>query len=422
MRKRLPRDCHLLFALLLGFIGLGRAQSIPPATSTTAYRNGFWFDGSRFVPRTAYVVGQTLSFRTPKRVNATIDLHGGYVVPPFGEAHNHNVEPLADVPKLIATYLEHGIFYVKNPNNLPRDRSALTSLLNKPDSIDVTFANGGWTSSRGHPTEIAKRLLDSHRWTEDDGESGFYWTADTPAEVEKKWPQFLEQKPEFVKVYLLFSEDSKRQSEPERYFAWKGVTPEVLRAIADRAHSARLRVSAHIESAHDFHEALVAGVDEINHMPGFRIAGDVDSHAIGEFELSDADAELAHRLGTIVVTTLVGATKLDDTRRAEQDALNARNLRRLLAHHVSIALGSDSYRQDTLPEALYLASLHAFDNTTVLKMWTEMTAATIYPSRRIGQLREGYEASFLVLAGNPLEDFSNVTRITRRVKQGHALP
>jgi hypothetical protein len=35
---------------------------------------------------------------------------------------------------------------------------------------------------------------------------------------------------------------------------------------------------------------------------------------------------------------------------------------------------------------------------------------------------EGYEASFLVLAGDPLEDFGNVTRITRRVKQGKRLP
>ena len=58
----------------------------------------------------------------------------------------------------------------------------------------------------------------------------------------------------------------------------------------------------------------------------------------------------------------------------------------------------------------------------LLKMWTETTAAAIFPCRRIGRFREGYEASFLVLAGNPLEDFANVTHITRRVKQGRTLP
>jgi imidazolonepropionase-like amidohydrolase len=34
---------------------------------------------------------------------------------------------------------------------------------------------------------------------------------------------------------------------------------------------------------------------------------------------------------------------------------------------------------------------------------------------------DGYEASFLVLAGNPLKDFANTQRIVRRVKQGRTL-
>ncbi len=410
-----------ILALFL-MAGLSVAENSRTGTTTTAYVNGYWFDGSHFSRRSAYVVGETLSFRRPKQVDATVDLHGGYVVPPFGEAHNHNVEPLNNVPKLMATYLEHGIFYVKNPNNLPRDRATVAPLLNRPDSIEVIFANGGWTSSGGHPAEIAKRLLDRHLWTERDGEGGFYWTADSPADVERKWAAYLEQKPQFVKTYLLFSEDGHRQAEPEKYFGWKGLTLEVLRAVVEHAHRAQLRVTTHIETAHDFHVALLAGVDEINHMPGFRTAGDVDAHPISDFELSDADADLAHRRGVVVVTTLAGATQLDAARRVEQDALNRRNLRRLLDHHVLVAIGSDSYRQDTVPEALYLNSLHVVDAGTLLKMWTETTAAAIYPVRRLGRLREGYEASFLVLAGDPLVDFANVTRIVQRVKLGHALP
>lgn len=408
--------------IVVSLLLLGLSTGASPAATTTAYINGYWFDGSHFSRRTAYVIGEALSFHRPKRVDTTVDLQGSYVVPPFGEAHNHNVESLNDVPKLIATYLAHGIFYVKNPNNLPRDRATIAPQLNRPDSIDIVFSNGGWTSSGGHPIEIAKRLLDRHLWAESDGEGGFYWTAATRADVERKWAAYLEQGPQFVKAYLLFSDDAHRQAAPERYFGWKGLTPEALRAIVEFAHRAQLRVSAHIETAHDFHEALLAGIDEINHMPGFRMMADVDPHAASEFELSEADAELAHRRNVVVVTTLLGATQLGGRRRAEQDALNTRNLRRLLAHHVAVALGSDSYRQDTLPEAQYLASLHAVANAMLLKMWTETTAAAIFPCRRIGRFREGYEASFLVLAGNPLEDFANVTHITRRVKQGRTLP
>jgi imidazolonepropionase-like amidohydrolase len=39
----------------------------------------------------------------------------------------------------------------------------------------------------------------------------------------------------------------------------------------------------------------------------------------------------------------------------------------------------------------------------------------------IGHLKEGFEASFLVLSGDPLQDFSNLQKIELRVKQGELL-
>lgn len=72
-------------------------------------------------------------------------------------------------------------------------------------------------------------------------------------------------------------------------------------------------------------------------------------------------------------------------------------------------------------EAMNLWSLKIFDNLTLLKMWCETTPATIFLDRRIGHLEEGYEASFLVLAKNPLEQFDHVKAITMRFKQGHVL-
>jgi imidazolonepropionase-like amidohydrolase len=54
----------------------------------------------------------------------------------------------------------------------------------------------------------------------------------------------------------------------------------------------------------------------------------------------------------------------------------------------------------------------------LLKMWTVTAAQTIFPRRKIGHLREGYEASFIVLRGNPLENFERVKDIQLRFKQG----
>ena len=99
----------------------------------------------------------------------------------------------------------------------------------------------------------------------------------------------------------------------------------------------------------------------------------------------------------------------------------AHNLRLLGKHGVRIAVGSDSYRQTSLSEILNLEKLKVFDNKTLLKMWCETTPAAIFPSRKIGRLRDRYEASLLALEGDPLQDFLNVTRISTRIKQGTVL-
>ena len=71
-----------------------------------------------------------------------------------------------------------------------------------------------------------------------------------------------------------------RSKDDAKYFGWKGLDPSLLKVIVQKAHAAGLRVSTHVESATDFHNALMAGVDEINHTPGFRVSGDVATHAL----------------------------------------------------------------------------------------------------------------------------------------------
>ena len=133
---------------------------------------------------------------------------------------------------------------------------------------------------------------------------------------------------------------------------------------------------------------------------------------------------LAQRV--VVVTTLVGAISRifapqEGDRTEEIRATLTHNLELLHKHGVLLAMGSDSYSHTAQAEALALKQLGVFDTLTLLKMWCETTPAAILPNRKLGALREGYEASFLVLPGNPLDDFSHVTRIEARVKQGVVL-
>ncbi len=55
-------------------------------------------------------------------------------------------------------------------------------------------------------------------------------------------------------------------------------------------------------------------------------------------------------------------------------------------------------------------------------MWCENSAMTTFPNRKIGLLKEGYEASFLVMDSNPLIDIRDINKkIILKVKQGMIL-
>lgn len=412
----------------------GVSAAANPATTTRAIRsehtlaltNGHWLLNGRFVDGTRYVVDGTLQDHLAGRPDSTADLGGGYVVPPFGEAHNHNIEASRRLDALIARYLRDGVFYVENPNVLPRSRTAIAGKVNVPTSVDVIFANGGLTARNGHPIEIVGRNVARGIWTDADGEGAFYWTIDDARDLDRQWPAIVAQRPDFIKVYLLYSEDYERRRVDTTYFGWRGLNPALLPDIVTRAHAAGLRVAAHIESAADFRTAVAAGVDQVAHMPGFR--GDEQVHLpdAAPYLLTDDDARAAARRGVVVVTTLGGAGSLDPagpdslTRRA-LDALHRRNLQTLRRAGARLALGSDSYGDDSKAEVRYLHALGVFSDTELVQLWSHDTPRAIFPTRAIGRLDAGDEASFLVLACDPLTRFACTDDIRLRMKDGRLL-
>ena len=131
------------------------------------------------------------------------------MVPPFGEAHNHNVAYSDQFSELSAKYLGRGIYYVKVPNNFIEGREKLIAfgLINKDTTIDAVFANGGITSYKGHPYFIVQRNIARGSITEKGGEGDFYHTVMSLDELKSKWPAIMKNKPEFIKTYLLFSDE-----------------------------------------------------------------------------------------------------------------------------------------------------------------------------------------------------------------------
>jgi hypothetical protein len=298
----MKRAVVILIVLFASLSTPGQSSNTPP---NYEFANGNWFDGRTFVARNFYSVAGILTNKKPARVDRVIDLAGKFIVPPFGEAHNHNLDWSNDErwAQLRRRYLEGGIFYVKNPNSLPRSKQALAGKINVPTSLDGTFSNGGLTATGGHPIEI---VTPRRGFKPGDGEGGFYFVIDTRADLDRKWPAILAGKPDFIKTYLLYSEEYSQRKDDHAFDDWKGLDPIILREIVRRAHRAGLRVSTHVETAADFHNALLASVDEINHTPGFRPEkNDVTRFtSLARYEISDDDARLAARNRVVVVTTM----------------------------------------------------------------------------------------------------------------------
>lgn len=110
---------------------------------------------------------------------------------------------------------------------------------------------------------------------------------------------------------------------------------------------------------------------------------------------------------------------MDDLRVRERSQIE--NLRRLKRAGVKILVGSDNYGSDSVHEVDYLRSLDVWNNLEMLRMWSVTTPQHIFPKRKIGKLQEGYEASFLLLAGNPMVAWSETHHILDRWKQGQQI-
>jgi len=149
-----------ILCLILSFQSIpafSQTQSNKSSRKNSKFVNGQWFDGKSFQPQTFYSDDGILTKKRPRGDIETVDLANAFVVPPFAEAHNHNLGSAIYLnreltQRMIQRYLAEGIFYVKIPGN-PADNAATLrrELVNRPDSVDVTFANCVLTSKDGHP-------------------------------------------------------------------------------------------------------------------------------------------------------------------------------------------------------------------------------------------------------------------------------
>jgi imidazolonepropionase-like amidohydrolase len=445
---RVREQARRIFGTAAILAGSAACASTPPAETTDAgpatraeagpefeLTNGRWYTGRGFEPRTYFSVNGVLSARRPATVDSVIDLAGGYVIPPFGDAHTHNLDGPFNLDRIRDTYVREGTVYVQVLTNSTTGAAAVRSRFNRPCELDVAYANGGLTSTLSHPflayepramqiqgewaahaAEIRKSRL---------RENNAYWFLDNIADVEAKWPKILAARPDVIKIFLLDAREDPPAMSDSGLPSGHGLRPSLVPELVRRAHAAGLRVAAHVETANDFAVAVRGGVDLFAHLPGYLMGdGTVTSATIPPepWQISEEVAAAAGARGVAFTPTLVWTKDANGPDSAaavlHRRELMVRNIRLLVSKGARPVVGSDRFGRTALPEIEAFRELGIWSDAELVRLWAVETPRSIFPTRRIGRLEPGYEASFLVLGANPLEHFDAVKDIRLRVKQG----
>jgi dihydroorotase-like cyclic amidohydrolase len=96
---------------------LSGALLFPTALPATAadqprleFSGGRWWDGEKFVLKNFYSVNGILTSAHPAHVDSVLDLTGKFVVPPYADAHVHNLNEDGSIAEDRGVDLADGVF------------------------------------------------------------------------------------------------------------------------------------------------------------------------------------------------------------------------------------------------------------------------------------------------------------------------
>jgi imidazolonepropionase-like amidohydrolase len=401
------------------------------------FKNGKWLVNGKFISKTIYTSHSFFTFNTPLAIDSSIDLNGQYCIPPFGDAHTHNLDGAYNLKEMALRYIKEGVFYVQVLGNYGSGAMQARPLLKKENALEATYANGLLTATYGHgfypyepmamgfynPSDQFK-YADSVKKSRKANNIAYYFL-DSISDVDNKWPLIMKYKPDHIKICLLDAADYAAKRKAEKVETY-GLSPEVAAYVVKKAHAAGLRVFAHVETADDARLCAKIGVDALAHLPGYGWNGDEATR--GKYCMTKADVKLFKKVGLTVIPTMnIDHTKTYDdngniTLHPERFAttLNYEKtiLRYLYTAKVPIALGADYYGKTVAPEIDSLIAQQIFTAAQLLDLWGKQTTQHIFPNRKLGEIKEGYEANFLVLKGNPIINIESIKTIVWRIKLG----
>ena len=246
-----------------------------------------------------------------------------------------------------------------------------------------------------------------------------YWIT-TAAEGRKAVQELAAQKVDIVKVWV-----------DDRNGQFKKLTPDLYGAVIDEAHKHSLRVTAHLFTLEDAKGLWRAGIDAFAH--GVRDR-DIDEEFLAMVKTRPAFVlvpNLPDRGVKTDVSWLKGSLppaelqkrEAGNTDRPEAQAqfgIQARNLARMNAAGVRIAVGSDG--NTAWAPHVEMADMVASGMTPMqVIVAATRNGAEFLRMTDAGTLAAGKSADFIVLDANPLDDITNTRRIASVYLRGAAV-
>ena len=246
-----------------------------------------------------------------------------------------------------------------------------------------------------------------------------YWIQ-TADEGRKAVQELAKQKVDIVKIWV-----------DDRDGKYKKLTPDLYGAVIDEAHKNKLRVTAHLFTLEDAKGLWKAGIDAFAH--GVRDR-DIDEEFLSMVKKRPAFVLVPNLPDRGVKTDLswlkasLSAGELQKLEAANTDrpdaqtqfGIQARNLAKMSAAGVRVALGSDG----NTPWAPHveMADMVAAGMTPMqVIVAATRNGAEFLRMADSGTIEAGKSADFLVLDANPLDDITNTRRISSVYLRGVAV-
>ncbi|MEM8636577.1 MAG: amidohydrolase family protein [Pseudomonadota bacterium] len=426
-------------ACLLGTLYLAACQTsernLPIAE--TVYSGGQVWNGEGFeISDIAIADGRILESYRNSKLTVETDISGKFLTPALANGHQHITN--ANLQNTWQ-FFDVGVYYVWNPNLYSDGLSAESrAFYGRTDTVDVETSLGGVTEPKSHPEPLYVDSLGPYVYNgatfEDLYQKAFHYGR-TPEEIVETLDRLSSQGTDFVKIYLLNSEDYSPPDANGDPTGTTGLNPENIAFLVEEAHARGLPVIAHVESRYDVEVCARAGVDFLGHLPGYY---GVPMRGVESVRLTDDDARLLAENNVGVIPTYgLGPASFQRKREADPPPssealeklaadekegyeLQAENLIRLKSFGVQIMVGTDLFPGRALDEPSHWISIGAMSPIEALSAMFA-TGPALFDDRRIGCLDAGCEADFLVLDDNPIDDLAAFTRIARWVKGGQEL-